>query len=180
MPRIKPYQGTSYERLSTLIRNAQKPALPKSVTFVFESLVGEVDSEVTSIVAVAKVNKRVDPAETLQYTRLSLGVLFHLPVGELLPFGQMSFPTTVHAILPLINEALGLNLIPEELEDTELPTIPVNGLPLTVTSVSLAWLPGTYLFAYPPGADQPVARSEQGAIPTDERRRMRLLEKPLV
>jgi hypothetical protein len=110
---------------------------------------------------------------------LSVEALNRLPEGELVPFDPITFPTTMHAILPAVNAGLGLDLIPEEVEDVELPSIPVNGLTLTITGSSLAWLAGEYFFPYVPAADQPASRSEVGTIPTDERRRIRVLELPL-
>jgi hypothetical protein len=133
----------------------------------------------TSVSTVAHAGKRTDFAETVTYTRLSVEALTRLPDGELVPFDPIAFPTTMHAILPQVNAGLGLNLVPEEVQDMELPSIPINGLNLTITEASLAWLPGEYFFPYVPAADQPASRSEVGTIPTDERRRIRVLELPL-
>lgn len=179
MPRIKPYQGTSKERLSQLIRDAQQPTLPQTVSFDFEQPVADTDPNVigsTSVMATAKTGNRVDPAVNVNYKRLSAEVLWDLPPGELIPFDPMIFPTTTHAILPAINQALGLNLLPEEVVNTPLYSIPENGITITITENSLAWRAGSYLFTYAPNADTQAGRGESGAIPTDERRRIRVLE----
>lgn len=181
MPRIKPYQGTSQTRLSQLIRKAQTPALPTSVNFDFGTPSAGPDPVAgsTTVAAEAYSTGRRDNPKDVNYTRLSLDALSRLPEGELVPFDPMTFPTTVHAILPQINAGLGLNLVATEVVDDTLTSIPVNGLTLTVTSASLAWLPGEYFFPYAPNSQQPAARNVDGNIPTDERRRIRVLEQPV-
>lgn len=181
MSRIKPYKGTSQARLSQLIRSAQSPALPSNVNFDFGApTAGSAPVEgSTTVSAEAYSTGRRDQPVDINYKRLSVDALKRLPSGELVPFDPIIFPTSVHAILPQINAALGLDLVTSELEDTVLPSIPVNGLTLTVTEASLAWLPGEYFFSYVPDAPVPGARGEDGRIPTDERRRIRLLEEPI-
>lgn len=181
MSRIKPYQGTSQERLSQLIRDAQQPALASTVSFTFDEPVAVVDSPIgaTNIMTTAKAGSRIDPPVNIRYKRLSAEVLWDLPPGELLPFDPVIFPTTVHSILPIINQALGINLIPEEVVNTTIMTIPENGITITITEKSLAWKAGDYLFTYAPNADKQAGRGVSGAIPTDERRRIRILELPV-
>lgn len=180
MSRIKPYQGTSANRLSQLIRNAQMPVLPGNVAFTFGAPKPGTKPVpgATEVVVAATTGKRQDAPVTVNYKRLSVAVLNRLPPGELVPFDPMIFPTTMHAVLPQINAGLGLDLTPEEVEDAELPSIPINGITITINESSLAWLPGDYFFLYAPAADQPAGRGENGAIPTDERRRIRVLELP--
>ena len=179
MPRIKPYGGTSKERLSHLIRKAQRPALSSTVSFDFDNPVKDIASPVngaTKVVTKAKAGNRIDRSVNIGYKRLSAEVLLDLPPGELLPFDPMQFPTTLHAILPQINQALGLDLVTDEVVNIPLLTIPENGITITITENSLAWKPGDYLFTYAPHADKPASRGVNGAIPTDERRRIRVLE----
>jgi hypothetical protein len=180
MSRIKPYQGTSHARLSQLIRSAQNPPLPSGVSFEFgvPEVGGRPVPGATKITLQAKVRARVDPQTTVHYKRLGLDVLNKLPDGELVPFDPIIFPTTMHAILPQVNAGLGLDLSADEVDDMLLPAIPVNGLTIKINSKSLAWLAGEYFFPYAPHADQPAGRGVSGAIPTDERRRIRVLELP--
>lgn len=181
MTRIKPYQGTSHTRLSQLIRSSQVPPLPSSTTFTFGP-VREGTQPVpgaTEIDVAAHAGTRHDAAVTVNYKRLSAEALKRLPAGEIVPFDPMTFPTTMHAILPQINNALGLNLVANEVLDVALPSIPENGITITITASSLAWLAGEYLFPYAPNADRPAGRGAGGAIPTDEQRRIRLLELPV-
>jgi hypothetical protein len=180
MSRIKPYQGTSANRLSQLIRNAQTPVLPGKVAFTFG--VPQPGTKpvpgATEVVVEASAGKRHDAPVTVNYKRLSVAVLNKLPPGELVPFDPMIFPTTMHGVLPQLNAGLGLDLVADEVEDVELPSIPINGITITIKDNSLAWLPGDYFFLYAPAADQPAGRGENGQIPTDERRRIRVLELP--
>lgn len=180
MSRIKPYQGTSHARLSQLIRSAQNPPLPGGVSFNFgtpETGARPVPGS-TKISVAAQVRARIDPQTTVYYKRLGLDVLNKLPVGEIVPFDPIVFPTTMHAILPQINAGLGLDLSTEEVDDVLMPSIPVNGLTIKINANSLAWIAGDYFFPYAPHADQPAGRGVTGAIPTDERRRIRVLELP--
>lgn len=181
MPRIKPYKGASQARLSQLIRSAQQPVLPSGVNFTFGSPSAgpEAVEGSTTVSAAAYATGRNDPPVDINYTRLSLDALSRLPAGEIVPFDPILFPTSVHAILPQINAALGLDLVASELVNAPLPEIPANGLTLTVTTDSLAWLPGDYFFPYAPNAGQQVARSTGNGIPTDELRRLRVLEVPV-
>lgn len=181
MPRIQPYKGTSQARLSQLIRVAQQPVLPADVNFTFgapQAGSEPVDGS-TTVSAEAYQANRHDPPVDIHYTRLSVDALKRLPAGEIIPFDPILFPTTVHAILPQINKALGLDLVGSEVEDTPLPDIPANGLTIMVTSASLAWLPGEYFFPFAPSAPLPTARGSGGGIPTDERMRLRVLEAPV-
>jgi hypothetical protein len=179
MSRIKPYQDTSQARLSELIRKAQSPALSPSVSFIFSTPLDDDTQSViggTTVTAMAKVGLRTDPALVVKYKRLGADVLWDLPAGELHTFEQIAFPTSVHAALPIINRALGLDLLPEEVVNTQLLTLPENGITITITNNSLAWLPGNYLFSYAPKADERARRGINGSIPTDERKRIRVLE----
>lgn len=182
MPRIKPYSGASASRLSTLIRKAQNPPLPEAVTFTFGApAVGTVPVAGATVVDVtASVNGRQEDPVAVDYKRLSGDALHRLPPGELVPFNPITFPTTMHAILPQINEGLGLNLTTDEVLNVDLPNIPVNGITLTIRPASLAWLPGEYFYRYAPNSVRASARGAGLGIPTDERRRIRVLEVPPV
>ncbi|BAW19128.1 hypothetical protein [Ralstonia phage RP31] len=178
MSRIKPYAGTSQARLSQLIRSAQQPVLPSAVNFNFGAPeLGSAPVEgSTTVQAEAYTTTRQDEPLAINYKRLSFDALKRLPPGELVPFDPITFPTTVHAILPQINAGLGLDLVTSEVEDTPLDTLPINGITVTITDTSLAWLPGDYFFPYTPNAPLPAARGENGQIPTDQNLRIRVLE----
>lgn len=181
MPRIKPYQGTSHDRLSQLIRNAQQPPLPLEVSFIHGDPrrgpypgVGSTTLDTRAVTAI-----HTDIPVAVNYDRLSVEALQRLPAGELLPFDMISFPTWMHDILPKINEAIGLNLSTDEVLDVELLEIPDNGFTITITEASVAWLPGEYLLTYAPNSILSAGRGVNGAIPTDEKHRIRILENPI-
>lgn len=182
MPRILPYKGTSHARLSQLIRDGQNPVLPSNVNFEFGQPSQGPHTEnpgSTTIATVAYAPQRRDPSIDIDFFRLAGDAPKRLPPGELIPFDPILFPTSVHAILPQINQALGLDLVDSEVEDTALPTLPVNGLTIKILPGSLAWLPGEYMYGYAPNSIQPARVAEGGALPVDERRRIRVLEKPI-
>lgn len=146
--RILPYKGTSHARLSELIEKSQPLALPLFSQFGFKYLEAvpggqEGATRVTAIHSIGNVYQS-DEIE-LNYTRLSLDVLKDLPHGEILGFEDVAYPTSTHRILDKINHALGLDLVESEVEDTPLAAAPEK-MPVTITSKSLLWLPGTYLF----------------------------------
>lgn len=181
MTRIKPYLGTSNERLGNLIRRAQQPVMSSQVSFTYGTPLHVEGGEEgrTEVEVVAKYNRRTDAPTMVTYNRLSIDALNRLPAGELVPFDPMSFPTTTHGILPQINEAMGLSLVPDEVVDAPIPVIPPNGINLTITNQSLAWIPDDYLIYYAPHSIQPAGRGVNGAIPTDENNRIRVLEVPI-
>lgn len=181
MSRIKPYKGTSQERLSELIRVSQTAHLPSYVNFHFGAPGPgpEPDERSTTVTAEAYTTTRHDVPVAVNYRRLSLDALKRLPQGELVPFDPITFPTTVHAILPQINAGLGLDLVTSEVQDFPLDEMPLNGIYVTINDTSLAWLAGQYYFPYATDAPAQVARGQNGGIPTDERRRLRVLENPI-
>lgn len=181
MSRIKPYKGTSQERLSELIRVSQPSRLPSYVNFNFgpPRPGPEPDEKSTTVLAEAYTSNRHDAPVAVNYRRLSVDALTRLPPGELVPFDPITFPTTVHAILPQINAALGLDLVTSEVRDEPLDVMPLNGITVKINDTSLAWLAGEYFFPYAPKAPLQTARGQNGGIPTDEKRRLRVLENPI-
>lgn len=179
MARIKPYRGKSKERLNALIRGSTVPSIPQDITLLIDDVVRKQQEENTNTevdVRAVMLHGTSEPI-TLKYRRLNIGHLKHLPTGELVPFENISFPTTVHAILPIINEALGVNLQWQEVINDRIDSIPPNGLTIRVNEASHAWLQGSHLFGFAPGADGCAARGVDNRIPTDERKRIRVLEK---
>lgn len=182
MARTKPYGvKNSKQRLSDLIRANQTPPLTPLVVFDFTDLgPGNLPVDgATSIKARAYTTDRDDLPRTIQYKRLSVDVLHELPVGELVPFANFETPTTFHAILDKFNEATGLLLEPHEVVNTDIDEIPEEGITITITDTSLAWLPGEYFFRYAPGATStyPAKRGAGAGFPTDHLGRLRIKER---
>lgn len=179
MARIKPYRGKSKDRLNAMIRATTVPAIPRDISLqISDEIKQEKKDNTNSAVDVQAVMQHsISEPITLRYRRLNVGHLKYLPNGELLPYENIVFPTTVHQILPIINEALGINLHWSEVINDIIESIPPNGLTIRVNENSHAWLPGAHLFGFAPGADGAAARAVDKRIPTDERRRIRVLEK---
>lgn len=147
MARIMPYAGTSHSRLSELIKKSQPTQLPAGVTFEFRNVVAPPsttpgDTKATVTPFLKGVPK---PAQDVSYYRLPLDVLYELPEGELLPLEYIVWPTTLHEQLPYINERLGLDLLPEEVENYSITQQPVR-ITLNILPGNLAWIPGPYYF----------------------------------
>lgn len=148
MPIIKPYAGTSIDRLKELIRTQQTPVLPKSVNYSFSNLrLDNPELEGTTIVTVvASSGRRVDSPVDLHYHRLNIDELSLLPLGYTKPVEAVFVPFTTHSILDKINKALGIDLIPEEVLN-ETFDVQAERYPLTITgNKSYAWVDSTHWF----------------------------------
>lgn len=152
MPRIMPYAGSSHTRLSELIRRAQNPALPESTSFSFSNLrvgSGNFDGD-TVVTAVATLGSRVDDPIDVTYRRLGINALSMLPPDVLSVVPARPPPFSIHEILPDINEALGLNLTPDEVLD-QLFKESKETYPLTIKqAASYAWYASVYNFKMAP------------------------------
>ncbi len=152
MPRITPYVGTSQARLAELIRSAQQPPLPTAVQYAFSNLrlgTSSVDGA-TDVTVVASIGPRTDPPQDVSYERLSIDVLSLLPPEFIETVPAQQVPFSIHDILPQINTALGINLLPEEVVD-EVFTESREVYPLTISeTASYAWYGSTYYFKMEP------------------------------
>lgn len=148
MPTIKPYAGTSIDRLKELIRTRQTPVLPKSVKYVFSNLrLDNPQLEGTTVVTVvASAGTRVDPPVDVHYHRLNIDELSLLPQGFTEPVEATYVPFTTHSILDKINKALGIDLVPEEVLNESFD-VQAERYPLTITgNKSFAWVDSTHWF----------------------------------
>lgn len=147
MARLTPYEGLSHDRLTELIKNSQPKPLPVGVSFEFRNVValpsqtfGDTRVSVTPILqGIPKVEQQV------LYYRLSLDVLHELPEGSILPIENVVWPTTLHALLPYLNECMGLDLLPSEVENYAINEQPVR-ITVNILPGCLAWVPGPYYF----------------------------------
>lgn len=177
MARIKPYRGESINRLRSLVRLSQKPALPIGVNLAFGALSEGISEEHnTSVMTTATDVNNKSTEKKLIYKRLDVYCLNWLPPGELLPYANIKFPTTTHAILSIINEALGINLKTSEVVNEPIPSIPPNGIQLKIAAGSYAWIEGEALFIYTPNAPAKAARSLDRRIPVSLEGRIRVLK----
>lgn len=177
MERIKPYRGNSLQRLAVLIRTAQTPSIPSNVELFIGPTQDTGDQfRNTEVMVSHAFHTGVTPEKRVTYQRLELEGLKDLPFGELIPFENITFPTTTHAILDKINKALGINLTADEVVDESIEELPVNGVTLKIKPGSYAWLPGEHKFGFAPKSPTPAARGNDLRIPTDENGRLRILE----
>lgn len=68
------------------------------------------------------------------------------PEGNVVPVDIPQYPFSIHEILPLLNEALSLDLTTADVEN-ETFTEERASFPLTFKENNYAWLPGVYNFA---------------------------------
>lgn len=143
MSTLRPYGGTSVARLTTLVNRANRSNLIYGVDFTFGPPTAEdIDEERnTKIEIVPKDTKRYKAAD-VYYQRLPIYVLNLLPEEFIRPIEIPARPFTIHEVLPKINEALGLDLVPEEVEDTAHDGVSESCL-LTLKEGSLTWLPSS-------------------------------------
>lgn len=137
----RPYGGLSKQRLTDLINAANKSSLIEGIDFEYGS-VEELKNHPKHNTKVRLIAKKPGVADVqISYTRLGIDVLAHLPpemLGEVL---IESFPFSVKQSIERINDALGLNLTADEVENyifNEMrETYPVR----IKRGASYAWLP---------------------------------------
>ena len=154
----KPYSGTSVARLTALVNGADHNTLVYGLDFTFGAPVAVLEDEArnTKVDIIPLRNADKYTKVTVEYTRLPLNALDLLPPGFTQPVRIYTVPFTIHSILPRINAALGLNLVPEEVEDT-VCDLEMASYPLSVVEGSLAWLPSSVNFAVEHVVDIPLS-----------------------
>lgn len=149
MPTIKPYSGNSRDRLVKLINDDNGTNYQYGVEYTFGT-----PSPATGTGG-RNTKIRLIPTDSTQYGqqdisywRLPLSVLDQLPAGEIDKVKIDALPFKIHDVLDRINEALGIDLAPEEVLNTEY-TLPQEKYQLRIASASssLAWSYSTYNFA---------------------------------
>jgi hypothetical protein len=125
----QPYAGSSKQRLTDLINAANKSSLIEGIDFEYGS-VEELKNHPKHNTQVRLIAKKPGVSDVkIRYTRLGIDVLAHLPpemLGEVL---IESFPFSVKQSIGRINDALGLNLTADEVEN------------YIFKDASYAWLP---------------------------------------
>jgi hypothetical protein len=149
MARTTPYGGLSNDRLTALI-NFYNPTtqVTEGVDFTYGPPEEYSDGlgRNSKVTLVPVEGTQYAGPEDVHYWRLPISVLSLLPAGFVQPVVIDAFPFSIHASLAAINEALGLNLTPSEVEDTiyseEQSTYTLTALGAN----SLAWIDSTYEF----------------------------------
>lgn len=145
----KPYAGKSLERLIEMV-NQDNP--DKVIVLGKDFSVGPpldysaTPDRNTKVLFTPLPNTRWKGPQDVIYTRLSIDVLNRLPVGFIQNTPVNRVPFSIHAILPQINAALGLNLEIEEVVNQTF-TEKEEYYPLIIKGdVSYAWKGSSYLF----------------------------------
>lgn len=155
MPVIQPYLGASATRLTALVNhdNQGQPharQLQYGVDFVFGApvaLTGDPNRN-TTVVMHPLPGSGANKDTPIHYTRLPLDVLNALPEGWISPVTVPSEGFSIHGILDLINEALGLSLIPEEVYNDVYTNGNSPSYPLRIRDeVCLTWIGSNFRFA---------------------------------
>lgn len=155
MNRVKPYKGRSTHRLADLIKEANPKLKRENISFEFGSpvpVVGWLNTELMVRPIVLDTPNTCGcetvPAlfEKIRYRRLDLNVLNLLPACEIKPVENVSVPFNIHAILPQINEALGLDLTADEVVDRRYENAATHYKLEIRGDHNLAWAPSFYMF----------------------------------
>lgn len=144
----RPYGGTSRQRLTDIINKSNDSSLIEGIDFEYgpvqeltpeELLVHAPHGHNTKIRLRAKLPGKADSDAI--YTRLGIDILTHLPAEMLGEIIVDSLPLRIRVAIEKVNRALGLDLVPEEVEDTIFYDVR-SEYPVTIREdASVAWLP---------------------------------------
>lgn len=148
MADLKPYGGTSQQRLVDLINEDNGSNLVHGRDFTFEEGVQDYSdpngrNSKIKLVPVPGTSYKDDAM--VFYRRLPITVLEELPPGFTKTVEIDAFPFTTHQIIDRINTALGLDLVTSEIEDIGYDNR-FDTYKLTIVSGSLAWVESTFNF----------------------------------
>lgn len=144
--RIKPYGGSSSNRLVNLLNRANASDFVHGVDLEFGEPEQVIGANSNTRVAVRPKSPGFK-TQYVNYRRLSINALNALPPGELAEVLVEHWPFVTHDELPKINEALGLGLLPHEVVNEEFADTGQTKLTLRVSDKSLAWLPSEVDFS---------------------------------
>lgn len=163
MARLKPYSGRSHDRLTALINSNNQLALQENINFTFgvPTVINGINGRNTAV-TFNPVDFQLYDIQTLHYKRLSLAILGTLPVEEILPVTITQVPFTILSILTDINESLGLDLEPSEIQDELFTTVSTQyRIRIKDSASSLGWTASEFYFT----ADHQQARLMEDGTP---------------
>lgn len=143
--RMKPYSGSSSDRLTRLINESNSTSLVEGIDFEYGVPVAEIAVRTNTRVAMRVLHDDYRD-HMLHYRRLDISALSLLPKSEVSAVYIEDWPVSIHRELSKINESLGINLKPEEVVEALHYDSGQDKLPLTISNKSLAWQPGEFLF----------------------------------
>lgn len=184
MTRVKPYSGKSVDRLTGIIKAANPKANETNISFDFGLPASAPNAYLNTRVFVRPVYAQAPgavaippgPFEEIQYRRLSLEVLHYLPACEVFPVTGLELPFSIHEQLDKINDALGLDLQPEEVVNHRYTHAAATYRLEIANDNNLAWLKSSYDFEAEVGVEHNVRTLESGALRLLEEREVRTLE----
>ena len=186
MDRIKPYGGNSVTRLSNLIKCANPKLNRPDVSFEFGTPVAATGWLNTTLFARPIVSSNLHisttvtptPAlfEEIQYRRLSLSVLRMLPICAIHPVEGITLPFSIHDVLPEINKALGLNLLPEEVVNHRYENAMLTYKLEIADDTNLAWVKSEFMFETTLGYGTNTRLMEDGNVRDNESGSPRIVE----
>lgn len=143
----QPYKGTSKSRLLVMANddNGTNHKDPEDVQFENVRQNTGPGGRNTAITAIPTDTSK--QSQVLRYTRLPLSVLYDLGREQLRPVKIESVPFKIHDILDEINDALGLDLLPEEVTNNEYTELKgIYTLRIAGATSSIAWTSSSYDF----------------------------------
>lgn len=158
MSNPKPYSGTSASRLTALVNRFNATALVYGLDITFNAprVYTGVEEANTTITVIPLRNPGRYLAADVDYSRLPIDALDQLPAGFVKPVQIHTVPFSTHGILPRINEALGLDLVPSEVENVVFEESQ-DTYTLTIKEGSLCWLPSSIEFLAEHVIDVPLS-----------------------
>lgn len=147
MPTLTPYKGRSLDRLVALINQDNETAFKLGVDFDLGPPIAfnGPGGRNTRARLTPRPGSVLYTPQDLAYWRLGIDALSRLPEGSVDTVPLTAMPFTTHEILPLLNAALGVDLLPEEVEDITYTTVQ-SSYPLTIRAGSHGWKESTYWF----------------------------------
>lgn len=161
---VKPYKGLSRNRLTDLLNEVNGRGRVEDVDFTYgiPTAVTGPNGENTRVTTTPVPGTNYLGPVDVYYTRLPISVVGELPYNTVEPPVINAFPFWIRNILPEINRALGLDLIPDEVVNVQY-TEPQDSYTLTINNKSLAWTPSSLTFK---AINQPLVTLDD-AIPED-------------
>lgn len=142
-----PYKGESVARLVALMNETNGTNYAIDTDFTISTLGPTTGSDFRNSQFLVTPTSSEFEEQTLRFRRLSLSILNEVPQDTIRPVTIPQVPFSIHEILPEINDALGLDLTPDEVLDTEYTEfLGYYRLQIAGPRASFAWLESGYTF----------------------------------
>lgn len=158
MARIKPYSGTSHDRLVEMINQDNDSNLQEGVDFTIGAPSLYSDGTTfrnTTVTLTPAPGTTYQGPQDIFFRRLNFNVLQDLPPLFVDLVELQDVPFSIVDILPQINEGLGLDLVAEDVINTTYDTKRSTYI-LTAAAESLAWVGSVAFKVHFAGDDYPL------------------------